>query len=225
VSIAAQLERYFRPLLNYTRTEIAAHEALGNLEPGELTAEDVVDEALAEAMRLPDEPRDHRVYPWLRRLVRRTLQQHVRQHRRERSLFEPVGVGRPDDDGSTARQLIDILPDPSSPIPEDVVASWEFQRALASILRQLPTRWREPFLLHVRDGQPIRDVAQLEGAPVAEVRQRIDRAREFLRAKLEDEYQDGEIPAPTEEIFQLLDRVEPTPEQLERLRTQLQAAA
>jgi RNA polymerase sigma factor (sigma-70 family) len=216
-----KIERYLRLLLNFARDEIRAHEALGRLEPGQLRPEDIVDEALLDAMQSPEQPPRGRMYPWLRDLVRRAVERLVKQHPRHRSLFEPVG-----DPGSTApRRLIDVLPNPSSPIPEQVVESLEFQHALATILRQLPTAWREPFLLHVRDGLSLREVAQMEGLPVGEVRRRIERAREFLRARLADEYADAPLPPPTETIFELLDRIEPTPEQLARTRARLDTAA
>ena len=76
-----------------------------------------------------------------------------------------------------------------------------------------------------RDGLSLRAVARLEGVPLAEIRHRIDMAREFVRAKLADEYQDSLLPPPTESIFEVLDRIEPTPEQLERMRAQLHGAA
>jgi hypothetical protein len=62
------------------------------------------------------------------------------------------------------------------------------------------------------------------GVPPAEVRRRIDLARELLRAKLAEEYQDGSLPPPTETLFELLDTIEPTPEQLTRTRAKLEAA-
>jgi hypothetical protein len=99
-----------------------------------------------------------------------------------------------------------------------VVESLEFQQALVRILQQVPTAWREPFLLHVRDGLLVRQMAEMEGIPVAEARRRIDLAREFVRARLAEEYQDSSIPPPTESIFELLDRIEPTPSQLARTR-------
>jgi RNA polymerase sigma factor (sigma-70 family) len=220
------VERYLRPLLNFARDEIRTQEALGRLEPGQLRPEDIVDDALVEALSGREQPPRERLYPWLRTLVRRAVEREVTAHPRHRSLFEPVGTGRPDDYVSGApRRLIDVLPDPSSPIPEHVVDSAEFQQALATILRQLPTRWREPFLLHLRDGRSIREVAETEGVPPTEVRQRIERAREFLRARLADEYTDAPLPPPSESIFELLERIEPTAEQLARTRARLDAAA
>jgi RNA polymerase sigma factor (sigma-70 family) len=216
-----KIERYLRPLLNFARDEIRAHEALGRLEPGQLGPEDIVDQVLLDAMQSPIQPPRGRMYPWLRDLVRRAVERQVKQHPRHRSLFEPVG-----EPGSTApRRLIDVLPNPSSPVPEQVVESLEFQHTLATILRQLPTIWREPFLLHIRDGLSLRDVAQMEGLHVAEVRQRIERAWEFLRARLAEEYADTPLPPPTETIFELIDRIESTPEQLARTRARFDTAA
>jgi RNA polymerase sigma factor (sigma-70 family) len=226
VTTIDNIERYLRPLLNFARDEIRAQVALGRLEPGQLSPQEVVDQALLDALGSSEQPPGGRVYPWLRSLVRRAVEREVRHHPRHRSLFEPTGASRhAESDSGMPRRLIDILPNPSSPIPGQVIESLEFQYALGTILRQLPTIWREPFLLHVRDGQSIREVAQLEGLSVAEVRQRIDRAREFLRARLADEYADTPLPPPTETIFELLERIEPTPEQLARTRARLDTAA
>jgi RNA polymerase sigma factor (sigma-70 family) len=225
-AIDNDLGRYLRSLMNFARDEIRAREALGRLEPGQLQPEDIVDEAIAHALDSHEQPTPGRAYPWLRNLVRRAVERYVRSHPRHRSLFEPVGAARPDDDSSSSpRALVDIFPDPSSPVPEQLVESLEFQQALASILRQLPTSWREPFLLHVRDGLSLREVSQLEGVPPAEVRQRIERAREFLRARLADEYAESPLPAPTESLFELVEGIEPTAEHLARTRARLDAAA
>jgi RNA polymerase sigma factor (sigma-70 family) len=220
-----------RPLLKYARSEIDAYEALGWLPPGQLRAEDVVDAGLVEALQHAHEaPQPERgEFAWLRRFVQRALRREVEQFRRrrgERSLFEPVGIGRRDQDSvGPPRRLVDVLPDPSSPIPEHVVESREFQHALLGLIRELPAAWREPFLLQVRDGLPLREIASLEGLPVREVRQRIALARAFLRARLQEEYGDLPVAVPGEELFELLERVEPTPDQVARTRAHLQAAA
>jgi DNA-directed RNA polymerase specialized sigma24 family protein len=120
---------------------------------------------------------------------------------------------------------VDTLTDSTSPIPDQIVESSEFQQVLATILRQLPTDWREPFLLHVLDELSFQQAARVEGSPIAEIRRRIDKAREFVRAKLVEEYQDSPLPPPTESIFEVLDRIEPTPEQLARARAHIQVTA
>jgi DNA-directed RNA polymerase specialized sigma24 family protein len=134
-----KIERYLRPLLNFARDEIHAQEALGRLEPGQPRPEDIVDEALLDAMQSPAQLPPGRTYPWLRDLVRRVVEREVK-HPQHRSLFEPVG----DRESTAPRRLIDVLPNPSSPIPEQVVESLKFQHGLATILRQLPAAWLEP---------------------------------------------------------------------------------
>lgn len=216
-----------RPLLNYARSELRVQESLGGVPAGAVSAEDVVDAGLLEALRHNAEAPDNRLYPWLRRFVRREITRVVNEahrRRREHSLEQPVGTDWPDDEGSgLPRRLIDVLPDPTSPIPEHVVEGNEFQQGLSSLLGQLPSAWREPFVLHVRDGLTLRQVAQVEGLPVADVRRRIDRAREFLRMRLEEEYEDAAMPPPTEELFDVLERVEPTPEHTDRIRRRLES--
>jgi RNA polymerase sigma factor (sigma-70 family) len=215
-----------RPLLNYARGELRAHEALGNVPPGAVSAEDVVDAGLLEALRRSDEAPDNRLYPWLRRFVRRDIARVVSEayrRRREHSLEQSVGTDWPDDGGSgPPRRLIDVLPDPTSPIPEQVVEDNQLQQGLSSLLNQLPSAWREPFVLHVRDGLSLRQVAQVEGLPVADVRRRIERAREFLQMRLAEEYEDAAMPPPTEELFDVLERVDPTPEHMDRIRRRLE---
>jgi len=71
----------------------------------------------------------------------------------------------------------------------------------------------------------LRQVAQVEELPVADVRRRIERARDFLRVRLEEEYEDTAVPPPTEALFDVLERVEPTPEHAARIRGRLEAVS
>jgi RNA polymerase sigma factor (sigma-70 family) len=216
-----------RPLLNYARHELRTYEALGDLWPGAVRAEEVVDDALVEAVRHAGEAPAERLYPWLRRFVRRVISRQVaaaRRRRRERSLDEPVGTQWPSDEGSRPRRLIDVLPDPASPIPAQVVESAEFQRALIAVLLQLPESWREPFFLHVFEGLPLEEVARLEGLPIDEVRRRIDWVRDFLRAVLAEEYDDLSQP-PSEKLFEHLARTEPAAQHVAQLRSRLDLVA
>src|SRR5438105_1432277 len=91
-----------RPLLNYARAELRAHEALGDLPPGAVAPEDIVDTALLAALRRADEAPDNRLYPWLRGFVRRAIAREVAaaHRRRARSLFDPIGIGRPEEEAS-----------------------------------------------------------------------------------------------------------------------------
>jgi RNA polymerase sigma factor (sigma-70 family) len=225
------VRRYLRPLLNFVRHRLRLHEALGDLEPGALRAEELVDAVFAEALaRRGPQALAPSAYPWLRRLAREVLAAEVaraRQRRRERSLFEPLRPGpraSPDEDVQP-RRLIDLLPDPTAPVPDAVAEQEEFQQALARLLDQLPEAWREPFVLHVCDGYSVRRIAELEGITPAEVRRRIALAREFVRARLAEEYETRPEVVPSEAVLGALERVEPTAEQHARLRERVVAAA
>lgn len=219
---------YLGPLMNFVRRRLRFHEAQGDLPPGEIAVEDVVDTVFQEAIeRHGERPGDVSPYRWLRRLARRVLEREVeraRRRRREVSLFREIEPGplAAVEDGATPLRLIDIIPNPSSPIPSEVVERAEFQRALARILGQLPEDWREPFLLRTVDGFPIRDIAELEGVSPGEIRRRIEQARQFLRARLAEEYEESEHPAPSEQLFTATERREPTVELHGRLRSRLQ---
>lgn len=213
-----------RPLLGYARDRIRTHEALGDLLPDRVPPEEVVGAALVEALRRVDDAPADRLYPWLRGFVRQAIAREVadwRRRRRERSLDEPVGTGWSDDSGiGVPLRLIDVLPDPTAPTPEELATAAEVQRAIAALLGQAPDIWREPLRLHAIDGLPIAAVARMEGVTTAEVRRRIERAREFLRARLAEEYEEGRAPA-AETLLAAMPRTEPAPEALARLHERL----
>ena len=215
-----------QPLLNYARRELQAQEALGGIPPGELAPEDILDAALLEAIRSADEAPDDRLYPWLRSLVRRAIEREVRRRRRQPrdvSLETPVGTQWPDEDRhGPPRRLVDVLPDPTSPIPEQVIESEDLQAILVRLLNELPRSWREPFILHVRDDLPPSRIAKLAGLPIMVVRRRIELARELLRTRLAEEYEGEPVPPPTESIFRVLEQLAPTPEQLAKTRSRLE---
>ena len=210
-------------LLRYARIELSAQEALGNLPVGDVRPEDVVDAALLDALTEADEAPAEGLYPWLRGFVRRAIDREVaaaRPRRRQRYIEAPVRPERLEDEGPP-RRLVEVLPDPKAPVPEEFVESREFQRSLLNLLGQLPGDWREAFLLHVRDGLSIDEVAAVEDIPSAEVRRRIRSTREFLRARLAEEYRDLADEPPSEAIFERLHRDTATADHATRIERQL----
>jgi hypothetical protein len=130
----------------------------------------------------------------------------------EVSLERPLGAGptADPDAGAPPLRLIDLLPDPSSPIPDQVLERAEFQQALESTLGQVPDVWREPLLLHAADGYSLDEVARLEGVPLPEARRRIAHARRVLRARLAEEFEDRTGPPRLETLLAAVERTEPT---------------
>jgi RNA polymerase sigma factor (sigma-70 family) len=210
-------------LLRYARVELNAQEALGNLPPGDVRPEDVVDAALLDALGEADAAPAEGLYPWLRGFVRRAIDREVaaaRPRRRYRYLEAPVRPERLEDEGPP-RRLVEVLPDPRAPEPEEIVEAREIQRALLALLGQLPGDWREAFLLHVRDGLSIAEVAAIEGIPTVEARRRIRSTREFLRARLVEEYRDVPGEPPSDAIFERLHRPTATADHAARIERQL----
>jgi RNA polymerase sigma factor (sigma-70 family) len=222
-AFAERIVAHLSELLRYARVELSAHEALGLLPSGDIRPEDVVDAALLDALERADEAPAEGLYPWLRGFVHRAIEREVaaaRPRRRYRYLEAPVRPPRVEDEGSP-RRLVEVLPDPSSPVPDDVVRSLEFQRSLLELLGQLPESWREPFMLHVFDGLTIEQVARMEALSPAEVRRRIRNTREFLRARLGQEYRDEPVAPPSEVLLEHLHRPEATSEHVERIGRRL----
>ena len=189
----ALLERsaaLYPQLRRYVTREIASWEDRGLVDPDVIDADDVtiatyesaVDEAAAGTTV-------DAVYPWLRRLARRQVGRAVAEQRErqrwERSLETPVaavGDSWPD----RLIRLIDVLSDPSQPLPEDLLRSKELRGELDQALTRLPERWREAFLLHAVDGWDTTAIAEAEGTTPDEVLGLVEASRSFLRDALAD---------------------------------------
>ena len=105
----------------------------------------------------------------LRLGVNRLRSEYRREQRRAllRALWLPSGNGGP----------------PTAPEPEQLVG--ESQRQLTAALEGLPLTFRVPLVLHVVEGLPYDEIAQVVGCRVGTVKSRIHRGREQLRRSLE----------------------------------------
>jgi ribosome-associated translation inhibitor RaiA len=74
------VERHLQKLYNFVRREIAYHLAIGDLLPGEVTAQEVVDAALLRAYReFAQNPAGHEIKHWLLKLGAERIEAKVRQ--------------------------------------------------------------------------------------------------------------------------------------------------
>jgi DNA-directed RNA polymerase specialized sigma24 family protein len=200
-------------LTNHVRRRLRYFEAIGDVQPGDLDPEDLVDGVYLDAgQRLQQQASGERDYRWLRRLADEVLERAVRQVRAQR---RSAGATAP-----IIRSLPELVPDPNTPIPEEVAADAGFQRALARLFGQLPDELREPFLLVVADGYRIGEVAALEHLLPEEVRRRVAHASLLLRERLAQAYGGGEQ-LPLERLFRLAERIEPTTDAYTRARQRL----
>jgi RNA polymerase sigma-70 factor (ECF subfamily) len=78
-------------------------------------------------------------------------------------------------------------PTPVSPEPgpEELFVGTELERAAARVVRTLPRRLRDPFLLAASGDHKYDEIAALLGIPVGSVKWRVSEARKLIRLKLE----------------------------------------
>jgi RNA polymerase sigma-70 factor, ECF subfamily len=186
----ALAEQHLGALYRFVAREIPYHEVLGDLEPGEVDVEDVLNEVFLTALRqLHRRPRRATFKGWLRHLALQTLR-HLIRASRERRRYEPVHLEDPLPNGrrldtsypSDARLTWkDVIPDLSTPSPEEAVLLKETWQTLEAALNQLPANQREVFLLRAVEGLRYEEIAAMLGQPIQHVKSSYRAAREALR--------------------------------------------
>ena len=195
---AASIDRELGELYNFVHREIATAQAQGDLNRGDLTVEEIVDEvALIALEEFEERPAGLSFRSWLFQLTLDVIKRKKREieiERRARTSFEGKNsVGEParlEDEIYDFFQpnhyvrLKDLIPDGDLPSPEEALAEREFQQHINRALAQLPRRWREAFVLYSVEGLTLEEVARVTRQPVDSTRRAIELARELLRAGL-----------------------------------------
>ncbi|GIX46986.1 MAG: hypothetical protein KatS3mg131_1197 [Candidatus Tectimicrobiota bacterium] len=191
------IQQHLHKLYNFARREIAVLQATGDLLPGDLTPEEVVDAVVLRAAReLHTRPPRLEGDRWLLRLAVEVLRSEVRRRRAERAAALHLEQPAPPDSQTSDDEIYafyqpdeklrleDLVPDPYMPTPEEVVASRDLQRYLNQTLAMLPATWRQAFVLHDIEGCTVAETAHILDVSEEEVRQALDHAHAFLRQKL-----------------------------------------
>jgi RNA polymerase sigma factor (sigma-70 family) len=79
----------------------------------------------------------------------------------------------------------DFNPASSDPSPDAALLGRELERAIAQVVRSLPRRLRDPFLLAASGDHHYSDIATLLSVPEGTVKWRISEARRLIRSKLD----------------------------------------
>ena len=183
----ARLERFIE-------REIYFREAQETIASDTLTKEEVIDETIAAALGDGQEkPERLALEPWLYRLALRALDDLSRTDESNGNAICLEGSARrqnvkasdeaelqfhqPDESitGET------VIPDSRVATPEQILASDEVLRLIASALRDLGSGPREAFILHAIEGFSIDEIMGITGLPVDRVLTFISAAREHLR--------------------------------------------
>jgi RNA polymerase sigma-70 factor (ECF subfamily) len=112
---------------------------------------------------------------WYLRIVWRKA---IDRRRSLRAWFERFGASTTDDQ----RPMEFPSADPS---PDALLMSPELAGAIAQVVKALPPKLRDPFLLGASGDHRYEDIAAMLGAPVGTIKWRIAEARRVIRMKLE----------------------------------------
>jgi RNA polymerase sigma factor (sigma-70 family) len=179
-------------------------EARGDLPRGQLTIDDVVDEALIRAYReFSESPARADIGSWLIHVAGAQIQTEVKRRKWERGhtvrieedipetppMEEVSSLGdeildfyQPDED----LKLEDIVPDIETPSPEQEAEQQEMRQTVRTALKGMPGEWRRALMLRYVDGLEGAELSKSVGKPSKEVDRLLDYARGYFRERLID---------------------------------------
>ena len=73
----------------------------------------------------------------------------------------------------------------ADPSPDALLMSRELELAIAQVVKALPKKLRDPFLLAASGDHRYEEIATVLGIPIGTVKWRISEARRMIRTKLE----------------------------------------
>jgi DNA-directed RNA polymerase specialized sigma24 family protein len=182
----ARLERF-------VEREIYFREAHDEVPPETLSKEEVIDEAIAAALGEAEKPERLTLEPWLYRLALKALDELSRgdesngnavslessaRRPNVRGSDEPALQFHQPDESMTGET---VIPDARVSTPEQIIASDEMLRLIASSLRDLGSGPREAFILYAIEGFTVPEISGITGLPGDRVHAFISAAREHLR--------------------------------------------
>lgn len=178
----------------FVQREIYFREAQESIPPNSISKEEVIDEAIAAALAGGGEkPEKLALEPWLYQHALRALDElsrtdesnghavHLEDSARSPNVKgsdEPVLQYHQPDESMTGEM---VIPDSRVSTPEQIFASDELLRLIASALRDLGSGPREAFILHAVEGFNIDEIVAITGLPAERVLAFVSAARDHLR--------------------------------------------
>jgi len=192
------IKSHLKGLYNFVRREIAYLTASGELLPGQVTPDDVVDDVVVRAYaQQSEQPASLALEHWLRKLALEVLDEQVARRlpaARLVSLETPVDSEIEEDDEQLyefyqpdeALRLEDLVVSPEAAAPESVLARYEQALRSQQLLAWLPRPWRQVVVLADVEGLSDTEIAAVMGIPAEMVASLRHFAEAYLRAKLRD---------------------------------------
>jgi DNA-directed RNA polymerase specialized sigma24 family protein/ribosome-associated translation inhibitor RaiA len=183
----ARLERF-------VEREIYFREAQDSIPPDTLSTNEVIDETIAAALGNGQEkPERLALEPWLYKLALRALDDLSRPDESNGHAVHLEDSARPRNvKGSDEAELqfhqpdesitgATVIPDARVATPEQIMASDEMLRLIASALRDLGSGPREAFILNAVEGFGVDEIVAITGHPAERILAYISAARDHLR--------------------------------------------
>jgi len=181
-------------LERFIEREIYFREAQEMLAPETVSKEEVIDETIAAALAEDSQkPERLALEPWLYRLALRALDQLSRQDESNGNAVSlEESARRQNVKASDEAELqfhqpdesmtgVTVIADARVSTPEQIMASDEMLRLIASVLRDLGSGPREAFILYAIEGFNVGEIMGITGLPADRVLSFISSAREHLR--------------------------------------------
>ena len=178
----------------FVEREIYFREAQDGMLPESVSKEEVIAEAIASAMSDGQEkPEKLALEPWLYRQALRALDQLSRgEESNGNTVHLEDSARRPNVKASDEPELQFHQPDESITgetviadarvaTPEQIMASDELLRLIASALHDLGSGPREAFILHAIEGFSVEEIVAITGQPAERVLAYVSTARDHLR--------------------------------------------
>jgi len=194
--IAGYVDINLLRLKRFIQRELQYREDQDQLSPNQITVEDVVNEAIANALgEQDDKPEKMKLEPWVHRLAREAINRlsaeglETGQVPLERSHGQQNVQGsdeailqfhQPDD------KLMEenVIPDPAANTPEELVARRELLNLVETTLQGAGREEQESFILYTMEGFTLQEIADINNHKVEEVRAAIRRAGDHLQRAL-----------------------------------------
>jgi len=180
-------------LRRFVERELAFREVEGELAPGSIAPEEVLDEAVLSALGDGhDRPAKLAIEPWLYRLALHAIDAlWARDGSRENSVPLEKSARIPSVMTNESQMQFhqpdeclmeeDVVPDRRTASPEESCASREWVALTESVLRGFSRPDREAFLLQAVEGFSVEEVAAITGRGEDDVRRSVTTARDRLR--------------------------------------------
>jgi RNA polymerase sigma-70 factor, ECF subfamily len=143
-------------------------------------AEDVVQEAFVRAMRYFDRMKGSEARPWLLAIVRNTCYSWLEKNR-------PADMVALDDAGALASDIETVGHASGTEANPEVILLQSANRKLVNqALEELPVGFREVIVMREIEDMSYKEIAAVAGIPMGTVMSRLSRARELLKAAIEN---------------------------------------